>query len=510
MKNRFSLLLVTVLVSHLIMAQEHIVVSNPQTWSAQALVPYIGKTVIFDVPMVVTSNYGGLTISTRRLYTPTNQALPRSQEYNSIVSLNKAGEVTLNGVSDYHRCGEKIYNLKVHVNSASSVTWVSGEWRGNTRAELEAGIPDVGDYNLLVCTYNLENYFLYYSGHDKQRTKIIKAFTRINADIIGLVEVEEGNEGIKEIASYLNTTLPERAYKYCDNGGTSTYQTVAYIYDSKKVKPLGSIQYNNKRTQNRKKMLCFEELETGERFIFSVNHFKAKSGTGSGGNADLGDGQGSWNADRKEEAQSVVDNYRAWSKQIGETDILMMGDLNAYGKEDPITLLGSNGMIDLHRAFHADSSYSYQWSGRAGYLDHALCNSSMRPQITGMSAFHINSDESDNYTYDKSSDLTMFRSSDHDPVLVGLRLDGALTYDPTPKINTEDIIGGQTNRLTIRDAYKDGQKSFYAIYTTSGWQVERQEINNAYQSVEIPSEPGIYILYVYFDGQVYPHKFIVR
>ena len=133
MKNRFLLLLIVIFAFRLTVAQVHITVEDPQTWSTEELLPYVGKTVVFDVPMVVCSNYKGLTISTRRLFTPTNQVLPRSQEYNSLVSINKAGEINLNGVNDYHRCGEKIYNLKAIVHSPTSLTWLGGEWRGNTR-----------------------------------------------------------------------------------------------------------------------------------------------------------------------------------------------------------------------------------------------------------------------------------------------------------------------------------------------------------------------------------------
>ena len=131
------------------------------------------------------------------------------------------------------------------------------------------------------------------------------------------------------------------------------------------------------------------------------------------------------------EAESVLFHYDIDRGYYGDDDILIMGDLNAYAMEDPITVLREGGMIDLHRAFHADSSYSYVYHGYAGYLDHALCNSTLYPSVTGMVAYHINSDEKDSYAYDNSNDLTMFRCSDHDPVIVGLRLDSVRTIEAT-------------------------------------------------------------------------------
>ena len=536
MKTRFSFLTSVLFICSAAISQVHISVSDPETWSAQELAPYIGQTVIFDVPIVVCSNYSSsLTVSTRRFYSPTNQAYPKTPEYNSVVSLNSTGLMTLSGVpyaSPKHRCGEKIYNLKAKVNSTGSLTWISGEFRGNTRADLEKGIPDVGDYRLLVCTMNLEYYLTEntgsgsmgpnsYEAHQRQRTKVNKALTKINADIYGLVEIEQGQEAPAEIAADLNANLAERNYTYINDGNSAsgTYTKSAFVYDRNKVKPIGVLQHNNTGVKERKKMICFEEIATGERFIFSVNHFKAKSGNGTGGDADKHDGQGGYNASRVTEAQSVIDYYKRYYIQIKEKDILIMGDLNAYAKEDPITLLIDNGMIDLHRAFHADSSYSYQYLGQAGYLDHAISNGSLRPQVTGVAGFHINSDESDDYTYDKSNDQTMFRCSDHDPVVVGLKLDSTLTYDPSPALNTYEVLAGESDDLIIRNA-ASRERAFYAIYTVSGLLIRQQDLNGNFvdrkeiisemEHVTLPGTAGMYILYIYADGQVFQRRFVVR
>lgn len=518
MKTRIGLFVATLLVCQFLLAQTHIHVDDPLTWRSETLQPYIGQTVVFDVPMVVCSNDGAYTISTRRLFSPTNQVLPKSQDmatYNRFVSLNAAGRVNLSNVSGYHRCGEKIYNLTASVlgenGAVQGLKFLSGEWRGNTRADLEnmnvhreIGVEDC-DSCLVVCAYNLEWYDI--TKTTKQK-KINSALTLIDADILGLIEIEGQEATRKRVAELLNSTLKHRNYNYIkETKGSEESQTVVFVYDSKRIKPLGSVQYIDRRVSNRKKMMCFELISTGERFIYSVNHFKAKTGGGTGGNADIGDGQGGWNADRKEEAQAVIDEYKRWSRQIGENDILLMGDLNALGKEDPITLLKDNGMTDLHRRFHADSSYSYMHQQLAGYLDHALCNNSMYPQVTGMMVLHCNSDEVRNKS---ASEENMFTASDHDPVVVGLKLDGTIVYDPSPKINTADIFYGEANEITIRDAYSETQKSFYAIYNTSGIMLERNEILSELQEVVFPTTPGMYIVYVYYNGQTYKHRVLIR
>ena len=70
-----------------------------------------------------------------------------------------------------------------------------------------------------------------------------------------------------------------------------------------------------------------------------------------------------------------------------------------------------------------DDAYSYSYQSAVGLLDHALANSTMAGQVTGCSVFHINADEAAMYGYDGSRPGDdMYRSSDHDPVVVGIRL----------------------------------------------------------------------------------------
>lgn len=536
MKTRFSLV-VALLVACYSFAQVHIKIDNPETWSLEELRPYVGQTVIFDTPLVLSSNDYSYVVGPRRIFTPTNQAYPRTEAYRSVVGLNQTGALSLSGVSGYHRCGEKVYNLKAKVNSTSSLSWVSGTWKGNTRSDMEnANIRkmvniDGCDECLLVCTMNLEYYlatdFRPGSGqgpedaeqHTTQRKKISKALAKIGADLYGFVEIQQGQEALKEIVADLNYHVARDVeYTYInDNSKVSgTYTTAAFVYDAKKLRPIGVLQEVSVAgasiPANRHRMICFEEIATGERFIFSVNHFKAKRGSGaSGKDMDQGDGQGLFNAARTKEAQAVLDLYKYYNtnKAIHDKDILIMGDLNAYAKEDPITRMIGNGMIDMHRAFHADSSYSYMFGSQAGYLDHALASATLYPQIQGVTGFHINSDERDSYTYE-SGDETMFRCSDHDPVIVGLKLDSTLMYDPSPSMNVAEIASGEDNELIIHNAVKDGQRAFYAIYSINGTLIDRKEILENDQREALPLSPGVYIVYLYAEGRVYQRKLIIR
>lgn len=495
-------------------------ISDPETWRYTDLKKYVGQTVQFDVPFYVCNNYNSLQISPRRTYSATNQALPLSAEYSSILSLNSQGSISLTGVSGYHRLGERLHNLTVKVNSQSSVSLVSCDWRGNTRAEMEKGIDlesiDMrGEHTLLVCCMNLEYYLVENWGtgygpdnqseHTKQRAKVSKALAKINADLYGFVEIEQGQSALAELAADLSKNTGRR-FTYIDDGGSASgsYTKAGYVYCSDVLEPHGSLRYNNEGVNNRKKTQAFREKATGEIFLYSVNHFKAKSGKGSGDNADQGDGQGTYNGDRVREAKSVLNHYGSDSYYYGDEDILIMGDLNAYAMEDPITVLREGGMIDLHRAFHADSSYSYVYRGQAGYLDHALCNATLYPHVTGMVAYHINSDESDSYTYDKSSDQTMFRCSDHDPVLVGLRLD--TTYTTTPGVSQADVTLGIQNYTPY---IYNAEGGYYIVYRIDGVKVKEQNISSNQEEINGLNR-GIYILNIYGQGRCHKMKVWIK
>ena len=184
------------------------------------------------------------------------------------------------------------------------------------------------------------------------------------------VEMDGGNLVRQEVPALgyapLNARLPERNYKHFNDATSGTYQKVDYLYDANKVAPISNTPAKtNEEVQNRKKIMCFREIATGEKFSYSINHFKAMTGGGE--------------ERRVNEARAVIELYNDYqgNKNVRDKDVLIMGDLNCYAFTAPIKQLTEKGMIDLHRAFHADSSYSYMFGGMASYIDHALCNKTM-------------------------------------------------------------------------------------------------------------------------------------
>jgi 5'-nucleotidase len=153
-------------------------------------------------------------------------------------------------------------------------------------------------------------------------------------------------------------------------------------------------------------------------FTVIANHLKSK-GSGSGVNADQGDGQGASNPDRVAQAQSLVAFAAQVAAQAGDTDVLLTGDFNAYRTEDPLDVIRAAGYTEVFNP----GEYSYVFEGGSGSLDHVFASPSMLPKVTGHTVWDINSVESYAYQYDGFEGLyapNAYRASDHNPSVLGV------------------------------------------------------------------------------------------
>jgi Ca2+-binding RTX toxin-like protein len=165
----------------------------------------------------------------------------------------------------------------------------------------------------------------------------------------------------------------------------------------------------------------------GEHEVFTVvaNHFKSKScGGATGANADQGDGQSCFNADRVTQAQAELRFVEQLRQSSGDEDVLVTGDLNSYSREDPIDVLTGGGLVNLLAgSLTAADRYSYVFDGAQGVLDHALATSSLAEKVTGAGVWHLNADEPDAFQYSGPEPFFSadpYRSSDHDAGIVGI------------------------------------------------------------------------------------------
>lgn len=451
-----------------------------------------GMKVVASQSLTVSENYnlgryGELVLSNGRLFNPTNIAEPGAAAI-AAQQANMLNRIILDDGSRAQNPDPVIYpapNLSA-MNTVRGGDLVSGiegvlefafsEYRiqptntpaflANNPRSTAPALPGIG--SLSVASFNVLNYF---NGDglgggfptargadtpeefERQQDKIVSALIAMNADIVGLMELENdgyaAESAIASLVDALNSAGGDYAFV---NPGLSTIGsdaiTVGLIYRTSKVAITGNTRILDSSVnplfnddKNRPALIqSFRELATNEVLTVAVNHLKSKgSDCDALGDPDLGDGQGNCNVTRTQAAQALVDFLAQDPTQSGDADVLVMGDLNAYAKEDPIDAIKNAGYLDLVQQHIGDQAYSYVFFGQAGSLDHALASESLSSQVTGVVEWHINADEPRVLDYNMEfksagqvADLYSsepYRASDHDPIMVELQLQSALKGD---------------------------------------------------------------------------------
>jgi uncharacterized protein len=348
---------------------------------------------------------------------------------------------------------------------------------------------------------------------NRQRDKLLAALAGLDADVIGLNELEN-SAGVEALDSVV-AGLPGYAYINTGTIGTDAIK-VGLIYRSAVVTPVGpyaildsTVDPRFLDTFNRPSLAqTFEVNATGARFSVVVNHLKSKgSDCNAVGDPDLGDGQGNCSQTRRAAAEAMMDWIATDPTGSGDVDYIIMGDLNSYGKEDTIDVVkaGADGvagtaddftnLLDFYQGAYA---YTYVFDGQFGYLDYALSNASLSAQITGATEWHINSDEPDVLDYDTTFkppeqdalfEPNAYRSSDHDPVLVGLDL---LHYNFTgffPPVENPPVVNvANAGRAIPMKFSLDGYQGLDIFL--SGYPVSRQIACDASAPAEL-LEPAL-------------------
>ncbi|MFI7588134.1 ExeM/NucH family extracellular endonuclease [Spongisporangium articulatum] len=328
------------------------------------------------------------------------------------------------------------------------------------------GVPDVGG-TVKVASANLLNYFVRSTGCtlgvagpatgcrgannaaelERQAAKEVAALTSLQADVVGVMEMANDGYGpgssIADLTARLNAAGagtwsyvdPDAALGVTDVVSDDAIK-VALLYRADRVTPVAGttlVDTGFDGYDRRPLAQTFTRTSGPGRFSVVVNHLKSKGcDAATGDDADRGDGQGCWNARRVAQAQALTAFVRQGVVPTAkDPDVLVIGDLNSYAEEDPVVTLEGAGFRNLVQRENP-LAYSYAFDGQWGYLDHALASPSLAGQVTGAADVHINADEPavlDYNTEFKSAGQVAslyapdrFRTSDHDPVLIGLRL----------------------------------------------------------------------------------------
>ncbi len=449
--------------------------------------------------------YGQMTLAANgRLYNPTNQFTPGSVDAINLANENARRLLILDDGQDISSCGDNPVPVP-YLGPAPPSVIRAGDQVSNLVGVLDYGrinsggpctdntsfardyrlhptvaplftstnprpaAPDAVGGSLKVTSFNVLNYFTTIdNGPDicgpagnqdcrgadsaselmRQQDKIVAALAAIDADIVGLVELENNaaanpaGDGVDPVLETLVAALNDVAgagtYSFVDAGviGADAIK-VAFIYKTATVAPVGSFAILDSSvdpafldTKNRPVLAqTFVELADGARLTVAVNHLKSKGSPCD----DVGDptdpnGQGNCNGTRTAAAQALVNWLATDPTGSNDMDFMIIGDLNAYAKEDPIATIEAANYTNLIANFQGDTAYSFIFDGQSGYLDHALANAHLTSQVVGVTEWHINADEPSVIGYDENFNPPgyyspdAYRASDHDPVVVGLDL----------------------------------------------------------------------------------------
>ena len=490
-----------------------------------------GMLVSLPQTLYVTENYslgrGGLVSlsSGDRLMQPTNVVLPGAPAI-ALQQANDLNQIILDDGSTLQNPDPIIHPAPTGLTAldtlrgADTVTGVLGVltesfsgWTGTDAYRIHPfgavaftpsnarPVPPAVPGSVHVASFNVLNYFLTLdsgaaicgpnldqdcrgadsaSEFTRQRDKIISALAELDADVVGLMEMENttGVEPLQDLVNGLNAVVGAGTYAFIDTGviGGDAIR-VGLIYQPANVTPVGafaildsSVDPSFVDTLHRPVLAqTFEENATGLRFTVAVNHLKSKGSCPADPldpNADQGDGQSCWNPARVAGATALVNWLASDPTGSGDSDALIIGDLNSYAMEDPITAIKNAGYTNLVSLFGGPNAYSYVFDAQAGYLDHGLASPSMTPQVSGAAAWHINADEPIILDYNEEFkspgqiislyDSGPYRASDHDPVVIGLSLQGPeIEVDPLSLSASQPANTQVVHTLTISNTGSD-------------------------------------------------------
>ncbi|WP_406634065.1 ExeM/NucH family extracellular endonuclease [Pseudarthrobacter quantipunctorum] len=286
---------------------------------------------------------------------------------------------------------------------------------------------------------------------ERQQDKIVSAISKAGADVVSLMEIENSaqfgkdrDDALAKLVDALNIETPG-IWDYVRSPANAPPLSdedmirTAFIYKKAAAEPVGeSIIHNDTVAfSNARKPLAqvFKPVGggAGTEFIAIANHFKSKGSAATPEDTDQG--QGASNLARTAQAKSLLEFTKSLQQSKGTDKVFLIGDFNAYAKEDPINVFTAEGYVNQdEKARNADGTakHSYLFGGMVGSLDHILASPAANAVVTGADIWNINSVESVALEYSRyNNNVTnyyapdQFRASDHDPVVVGLDLQSA-------------------------------------------------------------------------------------
>ena len=437
-----------------------VLTTQPADWEALE-----GMHVRIDAPLTLSGThtlerFGELITSfDGRLWQPSELATPGSAEAKRLAADNARRTLLLDDGSAkrdpatlwYVKDGRALRTGTVLTGVQGIVEQRLGGWRlqltvaPTIAAPQRPAAPQVAG-NMRVAAFNLENLF---NGDGKgsgfptergaktpqqlkaQMAKLVATIRGLNPDIAALMELENDGYGadssLAQLVAALNTGSGTWRFVDAKQGPGPDTIRVGIIYRSDKVKPTGkpaTLQEGPFGERSRSPLAQAFVRGNGMPFVVVANHLKSKGcSEAAGADTDQKDGAGCWNALRLDSSKRLDAWLKTDPTRTRSDRVVMLGDFNAYAMEDPVRWLREDaGWIDAFKQAGVEQPYSYVYNGLSGRLDHALLSPSLAKQLRGAAEWHINADEQDAQGYVDGDASVPFRSSDHDPLLLGFDL----------------------------------------------------------------------------------------
>ena len=417
-----------------------------------------GMLVRFPQTLVVTAQndlarYGTLKLSPAREFNPTNQRSieeVRADPQPEVAMLLDDGSGDANPKPTPYLDAN---NTRRAGSTVSEIVGVVSQYGADYRIEPTLAplfadanprplAPPVVGGSLRVASANVLNYWTTLKSQDnpnargassaelfeRQSAKTMAALHVLDADVLGVMELENNPETVAEFTRRLNALYGTGEYAAVADppqglGGDAI--RVGLFYKPGKVEPIGPARAMADAVFERYPLAqTFRDKQTGGVFTIVANHFKSKGSAPKTGDTDMG--EGAWNAKRTQQARKLIEFFDELILDSRDPDVLAVGDFNAYAQETPLRTLRDAGLTHLNLRLAPADRYSFAYDGMFGSLDHAFATPHLDAQITGFGEWHVNADEPFFNVYDrvKAADYRPdpYRFSDHDPFVVGLNL----------------------------------------------------------------------------------------
>ena len=472
---------------------------------------------VTDATVTSTNNlwrFGEIVVSDTIKRQPSDVAAPLSEAYTAAEEASETSLLTIedNSSSQYPDALNyfptfsyaNAIRIGDSVSAAGPLNYSFGTYRINPSDVIEVtssreANPVVTEGNLSIATFNVLNYFngevdangdvtFDYDENrgaddevafELQQGRIVEAIVNLNADVVGLMEIENDGFGedsaIQSLVNAINAELGEtEQYSFIATSDGSEIGTdaitVGLLYKATVVTPENDamvvampeqqIDEDSLARMRPSLLQSFVHTESSKSFLVAVNHFKSKGGQCSEDAVEVPSEittvQGSCNALR---VSAAITLGNALSDESLPERKVILGDLNAYSAEDPVAVLtdytpesrgytittavntgmdegvsveveSSFGYRNLAEEFDVEGfSYWFYGTEQVGSLDHVLASEAMLADAIDGTHWNINSVEAYQLQYDQAlryyadedgyafTDVGPFRSSDHDPFI---------------------------------------------------------------------------------------------